>query len=187
MAEERVGLHNLKPAPGSRKARKRLGRGEGSGTGKTAGRGQKGAKARSGVSIAGFEGGQMPLHMRIPKRGFNNIFARDYAEVNIGAVQKAIDAGKLDIKGTLDHDALKAAGLARGGKDGVRLLGKGELKSRLNLKVAGVSKGAREAVEKAGGAIEIIERKNPAELAAAKKGKVREKRLADRAAAKAEA
>jgi len=112
----------------------------------------------------------MPLHMRIPKRGFNNIFARDYAEVNIGAVQKAIDAGKIDLKGVLDHDALKAAGLARGGKDGVRLLGKGELKTKLAFKVAGVSKGAREAVEKAGGSIELIERKNPAELAAAKKG-----------------
>src|SRR5205085_7971720 len=109
------------------------------------------------------------------------------AEVNLGAIQKMIDAGKLDIKGTLDHDTLKAAGLARGGKDGVRVLGKGELKAKLNLKVAGVSKGAREAVEKAGGSIELIERKNPAELAAAKKGKVRAKRLSDQAAAKAEA
>jgi large subunit ribosomal protein L15 len=173
-------LNTIKPAAGSKKNRRRVGRGIGSGLGKTAGRGQKGAKARSGVSIAGFEGGQMPLHMRIPKRGFNNIFARDYAEVNIGAVQKAIDAGKLDIKGTLDHDALRAAGLARGGKDGVRLLGKGELKAKLAFKVAGVSKGAREAVEKAGGSIELIERKNPAELAAAKKG-------SRKAAAKAEA
>jgi len=100
-------------------------------------------------------------------------------------VQKAIDAGKLDIKGVLDQAALNAAGLTRGGKDGVRLLGKGELKAKLNFKVAGVSKGAREAVEKAGGSVELIERKNPAELAAAKKGKVREKRLADQAAAKA--
>jgi large subunit ribosomal protein L15 len=120
--------------------------------------------------------------MRIPKRGFNNIFARDYAEVNIGAVQKAIDAGKIDIKGTLDHDALKAAGLARGGKDGVRLLGKGELKAKLAFRVAGASKGAREAVERAGGSIELIERKDPAALAAAKKGKVRTARLADQAA-----
>ena len=112
----------------------------------------------------------MPLHMRLPKRGFNNIFARDYAEVNIGAIQKAIDAGNLDSKGTLDQGALNAAGLSRGGKDGVRLLGKGELKAKLSFKVAGVSKGAREAVEKAGGSIELIERKNPAELAAAKKG-----------------
>src|SRR3954449_3443830 len=175
-------LNQLRDNKGARQGRVRVGRGIGSGLGKTAGRGQKGAKARSGVSIAGFEGGQMPLHMRLPKRGFNNIFARDYAEVNIGAIQKVIDAGKLDIKGTLDHDALKAAGLARGGKDGVRLLGKGELKAKLAFKVAGVSKGAREAVEKAGGSIELIERKNPAELAAAKKGKVREARLADRAA-----
>jgi large subunit ribosomal protein L15 len=176
-------LNEIRDNKGARQPRVRVGRGIGSGLGKTAGRGQKGAKARSGVSINGFEGGQMPLHMRLPKRGFNNIFARDYAEVNIGAVQKAIDAGKLDIKGTLDHDALKAAGLARGGKDGVRLLGKGELKAKLNLKVAGVSKGAREAVEKAGGSIELIERKNPAELAAAKKGKVREARLAAKAEA----
>jgi large subunit ribosomal protein L15 len=175
-------LNEIKDNKGARQGRVRVGRGIGSGLGKTAGRGQKGAKARSGVSIAGFEGGQMPLHMRLPKRGFNNIFARDYAEVNIGAVQKAIDAGKLDIKATLDHDALKGAGLGRGGKDGVRLLGKGELKAKLAFKVAGVSKGAREAVEKAGGSIELIERKNPAELAAAKKGKVREARLAANAA-----
>jgi large subunit ribosomal protein L15 len=175
-------LNQLKDNKGARQSRVRVGRGIGSGLGKTAGRGQKGAKARSGVSIAGFEGGQMPLHMRLPKRGFNNIFARDYAEVNIGAVQKAIDAGKLDIKATLDHVALKGAGLARGGRDGVRLLGKGEIKAKLAFKVAGVSKGAREAVEKAGGSIELIERRNPAELAAAKKGKAREARIADKAA-----
>src|SRR5947209_19292962 len=175
-------LNQLKDNKGARQSRVRVGRGIGSGRGKTAGRGQKGAKARSGVSIAGFEGGQMPLHMRLPTRGFNNIFARDYAEVNIGAIQKVIDAGKLDIKNTLDHDALKAAGLARGGKDGVRLLGKGELKAKLAFKVAGVSKGARDAVEQAGGSVVLIERKNPAELAAAKKGKVREARLADKAA-----
>jgi large subunit ribosomal protein L15 len=173
-------LHHLRPAPGAKTAKTRVGRGEGS-KGKTAGRGTKGTGARKNVSPA-FEGGQMPLHMRIPKRGFNNIFAKDYAEVNVGAIQKAIDSGKLDAKGTLDHDALKAAGLARGGKDGVRLLGKGELKAKLALKVAGASKGAREAIEKAGGSIEIIERKNPAELAAAKKGKAREARLADKSA-----
>ena len=163
-------LNELKDNEGARKGRMRVGRGIGSGKGKTAGRGQKGQKSRSGVSVYGFEGGQMPLHMRLPKRGFNNIFAKDYAEVNIGAVQKAIDAGKLDAKCTLDHDALKAAGLARGGRDGGRLLGKGELKAKLALKVAGISKGAREAVEKAGGSVEIIEPKKPAELAAAKKG-----------------
>ena len=176
-------LNQIKDNKGARQSRVRVGRGIGSGLGKTAGRGQKGAKARSGVSIAGFEGGQMPLHMRLPKRGFNNIFAKDYAEVNVGAIQKMIDAGKLDAKGTVDHEALKGAGLARGGKDGVRLLGKGELSAKLAFRVAGASKGARDAVEKAGGSIEFIERKNPAELAAAKKGKVREARLAGRAAA----
>ena len=116
-------LNDIRDNEGARKSRVRVGRGIGSGLGKTAGRGQKGAKSRSGVSINGFEGGQMPLHMRLPKRGFNNIFAKDYAEVNVGAIQKALDAGKLSADGTLDHDAFKAAGLARGGKDGVRILG----------------------------------------------------------------
>ena len=165
-----IKLNDLRDNPGARQGRVRVGRGIGSGLGKTAGRGQKGQKSRSGVAVKGFEGGQMPLHMRLPKRGFNNNFARDYAEVNLGAIQKMIDAKKLDAKGTLDHDALKAAGLARGGKDGVRLLGKGELTAKVSFKVAGASKGAREAVEKLGGSIELIERKDPAELAAAKTG-----------------
>jgi len=164
-------LNEIRDNRGARKARVRVGRGIGSGLGKTAGRGQKGQKSRSGVSVFGFEGGQMPLHMRLPKRGFNNIFAKDYAEVNVGAIQKAIDAGKLDPKGTLDHDALKAAGLARGGRDGVRVLGKGELKAKLTLKVAGVSAGARAAIEKAGGSVELIGVVPAAEKAAAKKGK----------------
>ncbi len=154
-------LNDIRDNDGARKGRMRVGRGIGSGKGKTAGRGQKGAKARSGVSVNGFEGGQMPLHMRIPKRGFNNIFAKDYAEVNIGAIQKMIDANKLDAKGTLDQDALKAAGLARGGKDGVRLLGKGELNAKLDVRVAGATKGAIAAVEKAGGKVEIIEKGQP--------------------------
>ena len=175
-------LNEIRDNKGARKSRVRVGRGIGSGLGKTAGRGQKGQTSRSGVSIFGFEGGQMPLHMRLPKRGFNNIFAKDFAEVNLGAIQTMIDAGKLDAKSTLDHDALKAAGLARGGKDGVRVLGKGELKAKLALKVAGISKGAREMVEKAGGSVELIERKVASELAAAKKGKAREARLADKAA-----
>jgi large subunit ribosomal protein L15 len=175
-------LNELKDNNGARKGRMRVGRGIGSGKGKTSGRGQKGQTSRSGVSIFGFEGGQMPLHMRLPKRGFNNIFAKDYAEVNLGAIQKLIDAGKLDANATLDHEALKAAGVARGGKDGVRVLGKGEFSAKVALRVAGVSKGAREAVEKAGGSVELIERKNPSELAAAKKGKSREARLADKAA-----
>jgi len=151
-----MNLNDLRDNAGARHRRMRVGRGIGSGKGKTAGRGQKGAKARSGVSIAGFEGGQMPLHMRLPKRGFNNKkFAKDYAEVNLGLVQKAIDAGKLDVSGTVDHAVLKAAGLARGGKDGVRLLGKGELTAKVAFKVAGVTAGARAAVEKAGGSVEV--------------------------------
>ena len=148
-------LNDLRDNQGARKGRMRVGRGIGSGKGKTAGRGQKGAKARSGVSVNGFEGGQMPLHMRIPKRGFNNVFAKDYAEVNLGLVQKAIDAGKLDAKAVIDHAALKAAGLARGGKDGVRLLGKGAITAKLSFAVTGVSKGAQEAVEKAGGSVTL--------------------------------
>ena len=180
-----IKINELRDNPGARKGRVRVGRGIGSGLGKTAGRGQKGQKSRSGVSIKGFEGGQMPLHMRLPKRGFNNIFAKDYAEVNLGAVQKLIDAGKIDAKKLLDHDALKAAGLARGGKDGVRLLAKGEFKAKASFKVAGISKSAREAVEKAGGSIELIERKNPAALAAAKKGKTRDAKIAAKAAKKA--
>jgi large subunit ribosomal protein L15 len=169
-------LNDIRDNAGARKGRMRVGRGIGSGKGKTAGRGQKGQKSRSGVAVKGFEGGQMPLHMRLPKRGFNNVFAKDYAEVNIGVVQKAIDAKKLDAKGAVDHDALKAAGLARGGKDGVRLLGKGTLTAKLSFKVAGASKGAREAVEKAGGSIELVVPKDRAELAAAKKGSAKAKK-----------
>ncbi|MFT3966579.1 MAG: 50S ribosomal protein L15 [Sphingobium sp.] len=149
-------LNELSDNDGARKGRMRVGRGIGSGKGKTAGRGQKGAKARSGVSINGFEGGQMPLHMRLPKRGFNNIFRKDYAEVNLGFVQKAIDAGKLDASTTVDQAALRAAGISRGGKHGVRLLAKGELTAKVKFAVAGASKAAVEAVEKAGGSVEIL-------------------------------
>ena len=148
-------LNDIRDNEGARHRRMRIGRGIGSGKGKTGGRGQKGQKSRSGVAVKGFEGGQMPLHMRIPKRGFNNPFGKDFAEVNIGMIQKFIDAGKLEVSGTVDHDALKAAGLARGGKDGVRLLGKGELTSKVTFKVAGASKGAVAAVEKAGGSVEV--------------------------------
>ncbi len=150
-----IKLNDLRDNNGARKGRMRVGRGIGSGKGKTGGRGQKGQKSRSGVSINGFEGGQMPLHMRIPKRGFNNIFAKDFAIVNLGQVQKLVDAKKLDPKATVDHAALKAAGVARGGKDGVRLLAKGELTAKLNFAVAGASKGAIAAVEKAGGKVEL--------------------------------
>ena len=155
-------LNDIRDNDGARKSRIRIGRGIGSGKGKTGGRGQKGQKSRSGVAIKGFEGGQMPLHMRIPKRGFNNPFGKDYAEVNIGMVQKFIDAKKIDAKKDIDHEALKAAGLARGGKDGVRLLAKGELTTKATFKVAGASKGAIEAVEKAGGKVEVLAPKKPA-------------------------
>ena len=169
-------LNDIRDNNGARKGRMRVGRGIGSGKGKTAGRGQKGAKARSGVSIAGFEGGQMPLHMRIPKRGFNNIFAKDFAEVNLGLIQKFIDAGKLDTGKVIDHATLQAAGLARGGKDGVRLLGKGDFTAKANFKVDGVSAGAKAAGEKAGGSVELpvagpAEAEKKAARAAANKAK----------------
>ena len=178
-------LNELRDNDGARKSKMRVGRGIGSGKGKTAGRGQKGQKSREGVSIAGFEGGQMPLHMRLPKRGFNNIFAKDYAEVNLGAIQKAVDAGTLAGDGTVDHAALKAAGLARGGKDGVRLLGKGALTAKLAFSVAGASKGAREAVEAAGGSVEMLTVVPAAEKAAAKKGVKYKERQAHKASFKA--
>ena len=180
-------LNEIKDNKGARKSRVRVGRGIGSGLGKTAGRGQKGQKSRSGVSVWGFEGGQMPLHMRLPKRGFNNIFAKDFAEANLGEIQKLVDAGKLDAKAVIDHAALKAAGIARGGKDGVRILGKGELTAKLSFNVAGVSKGAKEAIEKAGGSVDVITVVPAAEKAAAKHRVVQKARAADKEAKKAAA
>ncbi|MBL0114929.1 MAG: 50S ribosomal protein L15 [Sphingomonadales bacterium] len=171
-------LNEIRDNDGARKGRMRVGRGIGSGKGKTSGRGQKGQTSRSGVSINGFEGGQMPLHMRLPKRGFNNIFAKDYAEVNLGAIQKLVDAKKLDVKAVIDHAALRAAGVARGGKDGVRILAKGEFSAKLNFNVAGVSASAKAAIEKAGGSVDVIVVVPAAEKAAAKKGKVRAARIA---------
>src|SRR5258707_8393438 len=141
-------LNELRDNPGSSKPRVRVGRGIGSGIGKTAGRGGKGQTARTGVAINGFEGGQMPLHMRMPKRGFNNIHRLRYVEVNVGRLQQAIDAGKLEAKGTIDGAALVTAGILRRTRDGVRLLAKGEIKAKLSLKVAGASKAAIAAVEK---------------------------------------
>ena len=149
-------LNDLRDNPGARKARMRVGRGIGSGKGKTGGRGVKGQTSRTGVSINGFEGGQMPLHRRLPKRGFRNIFAKEYSVVNLGSVQKAIDAGKLDASQTIDAVALEAAGVTgRVKKDGVRLLGKGALPTKASFTVAGVSKSAQEAVEKAGGSVTL--------------------------------
>jgi large subunit ribosomal protein L15 len=161
-------LNEIRDNDGARKSRMRVGRGIGSGKGKTSGRGQKGQTSRSGVSINGFEGGQMPLHMRLPKRGFNNIFGKDYAEINLGMIQKLVDGGKLDTKAVIDHAVLKAAGVARGGKDGVRLLGKGTFSANLKFLVAGVSAGAKAAVEAAGGSVEVIEVVAAADKAKAK-------------------
>jgi large subunit ribosomal protein L15 len=150
-------LSDLSGRAGARKTRKRIGRGIGSGKGKTGGRGGKGQTARSGVRIKGFEGGQMPLHRRLPKRGFRNtMFARKLNEVNLGRIQAAIDAGLLDAAGKIDAAALIKAGILRRAKDGVRLLGGGELKAKLTLAVFGASKSAVAAVEKAGGTVEIL-------------------------------
>jgi len=160
-------LNDIRDNEGARKDRLRKGRGIGSGKGKTAGRGQKGQKSRSGVAIKGFEGGQMPLHMRLPKRGFNNPFGKDYAEVNIGMIQKFIDAGKLDGKADVTEQTLRDAGLVRGGKNGVRLLGKGEITTKAKFVVTGATKGAIAAVEKAGGSVEVTSPTN-AERKAAK-------------------
>lgn len=149
-------LNELSDNPGAGKKRKRVGRGAASGKGKTAGRGVKGQKSRSGVSIKGFEGGQMPIHRRLPKRGFNNIFRKHFNEVNISRIQQAIDAGRLDMNSLIDVDTLKAAGILRRSLDGVRILGNGELKAKISLKVNGISGGARKAVEELGGTIELI-------------------------------
>ncbi len=146
-------LNELRDNPGAHKQRKRVGRGIGSGTGKTAGRGQKGQKSRSGVSLLGFEGGQMPLYRRLPKRGFKNLFRKEFLVVNLGGLQKALDAGKLDGKKTVDEEALRAAGLVSKTRDGIRLLAKGELTAKLTIEVDGASKAAIEAVEKAGGKV----------------------------------
>ncbi len=148
-------LNEISDLPGATKSKKRLGRGIGSGLGKTSGRGQKGQKARSGVAIKGFEGGQMPLHRRLPKRGFRNIFAKDFNEVNLGRVQRAIDAKKLDAKNPVTVQALLDAGVIRRVRDGVRLLGQGEIKTKLAFEVTGASSGAVKAVEAAGGTVTV--------------------------------
>ena len=149
-------LNEIRDNPGAHYRAKRVGRGIGSGKGKTSGRGGKGQTARSGVRIKGFEGGQMPLHRRLPKRGFNNVFRVEYAELNLDRLQQAIDAGRLDPAATIDAAALVKAGILRRAKDGVRVLGDGELKAKIALSVFGASKSARAAVEKAGGTVEIL-------------------------------
>ena len=149
-------LNEIADLEGATKARIRVGRGIGSGKGKTGGRGVKGQKARTGVAIKGFEGGQMPLHRRLPKRGFSNIFAKTFNEVGLGRVQQAIDAGKLDAKAPVRAGALKAAGVIRRERDGVRLLANGELKAAIAFEVAGASTPAVAAIEKAGGSVKIV-------------------------------
>ena len=149
-------LNEIRDNLGARRAKMRICRGIGSGKGKTGGRGGKGQTARTGVAINGFEGGQMPLFRRLPKRGFCNIFAKKFAEINLCHLQKAIDAGTLDPKQTIDGKALVAAGLVRREWDGIRLLGKGEIKAKVSLEVMGASKAAIASVEKAGGTLKIL-------------------------------
>jgi large subunit ribosomal protein L15 len=158
-------LNEIRDNEGAHKKRMRVGRGPGSGKGKTAGRGVKGQKSRTGVAIGGFEGGQMPLYMRMPKRGFNNPNALKLAEVNLWRLQDAVDAGKLDVKGEIKGEALVAAGVIRRVKDGVRLLGTGELKAKLNLVVWSATAGAKKAIEAAGGS--VVEQRIEAEAKAA--------------------
>jgi large subunit ribosomal protein L15 len=146
-------LNEIRNNPGSRKSKTKLGRGSSSGLGKTSGRGVKGAKARTGNGVYGFEGGQMPLHMRMPKRGFRNIFANKFSEVNLGRLQKAIDNKKIDAGAKITEEALRKSGLAKKSRDGIRLLGQGEFTAKIEIEVAGASASAREAVEKAGGKI----------------------------------
>ncbi len=158
-----MNLNELRDNEGARPSRKRVGRGIGSGKGKTGGRGVKGQKSRSGVAIKGYEGGQMPIYRRLPKRGFSNIFAKDFNIVSLGRIQAAIDAGKLDAKKTVDAAALAEAGVIRRLKDGVRVLADGELKAKVTFEVAGVSKSAVGKIEKAGGSVTVLVAKAAAE------------------------
>ena len=150
-------LSDIADNAGSRKKRMRVGRGIGSGKGKTSGRGGKGQTARTGVRIKGFEGGQMPLHRRLPKRGFNNVFALEFVEINLDRLQQAIDAKQLDASATINAETLVKSRVLRRAKDGVRLLGRGEIKAKVNIEVHGASKSAVAAVEKAGGSVKILE------------------------------
>ena len=178
-------LNELRDTAGARTRRKRLGRGAGSGKGGTSGRGHKGQKSRSGVALGGFEGGQMPLYRRLPKRGFHNPFRKTYAEVNLGRLQKAIDGGKLDAKKPVDETALRTAGLINKSYDGVKLLAKGEIKAKLTIEVVGASKTAIAAVEKAGGAVILPEAAPGAKDEKAEgKGKAARKKAAKEEAAK---
>jgi large subunit ribosomal protein L15 len=170
-------LNEVRNNPGAHKKKTKVGRGSSSGLGKTCGRGVKGAKARTGNAVYGFEGGQMPLHMRMPKRGFRNIFGTDFAEVNLGRLQKAIDEKKIDAAGKIDLAALKAAGLVSKARDGVRLLAKGEVTAKLTLEVAGASKPAIEAVERAGGSVVVTYKKKVTTNKKGQPGKRQQRRI----------
>lgn len=150
-------LNDLRENPGATKARKRIGRGIGSGSGKTGGRGVKGQKSRSGVAINGFEGGQMPIYRRLPKRGFTNIFAKKFNVVSVGRIQEAVDAGKLDAKASVTAETLIAAGVIRRALDGFRVVSDGEITAKLVIEAAGASKVAIEKIEKAGGSVKLPE------------------------------
>ncbi len=182
-------LNELRDNPGATKARKRVGRGPGSGKGKTAGRGHKGQKSRSGVAIKGFEGGQMPIHRRLAKRGFTNIFKKDLNEVNLGRIQSAVDKKTLDPKKTVTVEALLAAGIIRRAREGVRVLGQGEIKTKLSFEVTGVSTGAQKAIEKAGGSVTLVPmpKRAPKEKAAPVKAKTAPKSEAPAKAEEAKA
>lgn len=177
-------LNELQPKEGSVKERTRVGRGIASGKGKTAGKGHKGQKARKGVAINGYEGGQMPLYMRMPKRGFNAWRPKSFAEVSLRRVQAAIDAKKLDVKGDVTADALKAAGVVTRIKDGVKLIGNDALNTKISFKVAGATKGALASVEKAGGSVEIVETKTTTAEATEEKKPAAKKAPAKKTAAK---
>jgi len=180
-------LNEIRNNEGAHKRKAKVGRGSSSGLGKTSGRGVKGAKARTGTKVYGFEGGQMPLHMRMPKRGFNNIFANDFSELNLGRLQKAIDEKRIDAGAKINEEALRKAGLVHKSRDGVRLLGEGELKARLDIEVAGASASAKEAVEKAGGTIVLTFRKKVTTNKKGQPGKRQERRkkAAEKRAARA--
>lgn len=173
-------LNELRDNPGATRQRKRVGRGPGSGKGTTAGRGDKGQKSRSGVALKGFEGGQMPIHRRLPKRGFNNIFRKDFNEINLGRLQAVVDNGQIDAKSPVTAAALAKAGIISKIKDGVRVLGNGELKTALTLEVSGISESAKKAVEAAGGSVTLVKAlkragEAPAAEKKAKSGKASEK------------
>ena len=170
-------LNEIANNPGAHKHKTKVGRGSSSGLGKTSGRGVKGAKARTGNQVHGFEGGQMPLHMRMPKRGFNNIFGTDFAEINLGRIQKAIDDKKLDAAAKIDGALLLKAGVVGKSRDGVRLLGKGELTTKIEIEVAGASKAAIEAVEKAGGSVVVTYTKKVTANKKGEPGKRQQRRI----------